>query len=113
MPVLKHVHQYQRAKNGNHPIMRCMTVGCSHFLPNVEMALNRESLCCSCKANKLVITQSDLTKQRIKFFCPYCKEALNKQRRSLAGVAEKYALDGNGRVEDEFFSDILQGDLDD
>lgn len=114
MKEKKHIHQYQRVLIGKnkHPVMKCVLLGCSHFLSNVELAVGKESLCQFCKRATLRITQRDITVKRIKFYCNECKETIKKNQGSLAGLTEKYGLGPDidrTEIPNTFLSELIKG----
>ena len=70
---LKHTHQYQKMPYGSkgHEIFKCMTAGCSHFMPQKELAIGRMHICWGC-GKEMQITQEHMSKKRPK--CDYCIE---------------------------------------
>ena len=80
----QHIHKYQRMKIGKkeHVIYRCMLDGCSHFLPNEQLIINRQSLCWEC--SEPVTYSQKMFHEKIKRpVCADCSTARIERKEAL------------------------------
>ena len=57
----------------------CILPKCSHYLPNIELAEGKETLCHGCN-EPMIITQYDITHKTVKPVCSDCKEFKKRKR---------------------------------
>lgn len=83
-----HFHKYQRFiwPNGKH-YYRCIETNCSHYLPILDLVINKESLCHGVNCNNLVlITQEDVSKGIVKPMCDSCRDKRKKEKEEMLRV---------------------------
>lgn len=82
----QHFHKYERMSwPSGKPYLKC--VDCPHYLPVVELAIGRESLCWGPNCNKLVsITKEDIQKGLKHFVCDTCREERFENREALKNI---------------------------
>ena len=81
----KHIHKYQliTLKTSGRKVFKCMLPDCPHYLPEIELAIGRLTVCNGNCGETFAITQEHLSKTRP--VCPNCKEI--RLRRNLALMA--------------------------
>lgn len=83
-----HVHLYELvtfAKSGRQ-VFKCMLPMCTHYLPEIELALGRASLCHHCKET-IVLTAEHLSVK--KPLCMKCREIRKLRREALVSVGKE------------------------
>lgn len=64
-----------------------MEPGCPHYLPVLDLAINRESLCWGPGCNKLVVITLEMVQRGIKHpMCEDCRDERKEQREALMKV---------------------------
>lgn len=96
MARVKHAspHKYKRVQmrkdNPNWIVFRCMLPDCSHYLPTLEMVINKLSLCWGCEQQFLI------TKEHVERVKPTCESCVSK----------KYSLEDIDKLAEE----LMRGD---
>lgn len=83
-------HKYERMKVGknDHEIYKCMFPDCPHYLPSLELAIGRLSLCWGIDCHNTVEMTRDMVSNRktVKPMCESCKEERKKRLLALQSV---------------------------
>lgn len=92
MAKQQHVHKYERQLVGKkgHEIYRCMLDNCPHFLPNVELAVGRLSLCWGDCGEAVKIDREMCQPARensiIRPMCDACRTERKERREALLAL---------------------------
>jgi hypothetical protein len=83
-----HYHKYERMLWPNKkPFYKCMSPGCSHYLPVETLVINRESLCWGPMCNNLVtITRDDVNREVKHPTCDSCKLKKRELREEIMKI---------------------------
>lgn len=81
-------HKYERFYWPNKkPFYKCMVPGCAHYLPMVELAIGRESICWGPGCNRLVtITKEDVQRDLKHPMCEDCRRERQEKREELMKI---------------------------
>jgi hypothetical protein len=85
-----HLHKYERGQLGpRHEIYKCMLPNCTHYLPNVFLAVGRLSLCWGNCGNAVLMTKDMVNHEKIKHpMCDSCREERKERRAALSQIVE-------------------------
>ncbi len=91
----QHVHKYERQLVGKkgHEVYRCMLDNCPHFLPTIELAVGRLSLCWGGCGEAVKIDKSMCGPSRessmIHPMCDNCREERKLRREALMELGKE------------------------
>jgi len=79
----KHIHKYRKtdigAKGREYLVMQCAMPGCGHYLPHLNLAIGRESICWRCE-DTFVMDVDHLSQANP--HCNNCKRTEDDARRT-------------------------------
>lgn len=83
-----HVHKYERVEVGKNKwiVYRCTLPNCTHYLPNAELIVGRQSLCWGLCGGTTIYSQDDYNRKLKQPMCAGCRAIRQAQKDQLRSV---------------------------